>query len=132
MEVKEYFSNDRFARLAGIELTEVGDGYAKARMKVEEKHLNGANVCQGGAIFTLADLAFAAAVNSHGQVTVSTTATVSFVKSAQPGWLYAEARELVNHKKLPYGEVKITDEAGDIIAVLTSSGYRKRERFDDI
>ncbi len=130
MEVKEYFQNDRFARLAGIELLEVGEGYAKARMKVETKHLNGADVCQGGAIFTLADLTFAAAVNSHGQVTVSTTASISFIKAARPGWLYAEAREIVNHKKLPYGEVRVTDDAGDIVAVLTSSGYRKHERFD--
>jgi len=42
-------------------------GYCKARMKIEDKHLNAANVVQGGALFTLADLAFAIASNSRGQ-----------------------------------------------------------------
>ncbi len=58
--------NDRFAEHTGIELVEVSKGYARAEMKVEEKHLNGLGLAHGGAIFTLADLAFAAACNSHG------------------------------------------------------------------
>ena len=61
MTLKEFFKGDRFAVLAGCELTEIREGYARATMTVEERHLNGGDVCQGGAIFTLADLAFAAA-----------------------------------------------------------------------
>ena len=58
--LKEMLSHDRFAAEAGVELLEVREGCAKARMLVTEKHLNGGGVCQGGALFTLADLAFAA------------------------------------------------------------------------
>ena len=45
--------------LRGVELLETGNGYAKARMLIKPEHLNGGGVCQGGAIFTLADLACA-------------------------------------------------------------------------
>ena len=62
--LKEMLSADRFAAEAGVELLEISPGYAKARMKVTEKHLNAGGVCQGGALFTLADLAFAAVANS--------------------------------------------------------------------
>ena len=53
----DFFKNDRFAVHAGAELLEIKEGYARARMLVTEKLLNGADVCQGGALFTLADLA---------------------------------------------------------------------------
>ena len=120
----DFFKNDRFAAMSGAELTEVGSGYAKARLLVGDCHLNGAGICQGGAVFTLADLAFAAAVNSHGQVTVSVTANITFCHAAKKGWLYAEAREIVNHPRLPYVEVTVTDQEANIIAVMTSSGLK--------
>lgn len=123
--LKEFFKQDKFAELVGAELVEVKEGYARARMLVDSRHLNGAGTCQGGAIFTLADLAFAAAVNSHRVLTVSICSNITFVKSAREGWIYAEARELVNHHKVPFAEVKVTDEEGNILAIFTSNGYRK-------
>ena len=94
-------------------------------MLITPEHLNGGGFCQGGAIFTLADLAFAAAVNSHNVLTVSTSSNITFVKSVKSGYVYAEAHEIVNHHKLPYAEVIVTDEEGNTVAVFTSSGYRK-------
>jgi len=125
-DLKEFFKGDRFAARSGAELLEVGEGYAVARMEVTDDHLNGGQVCQGGALFTLADLAFAAAVNSHRRLTFSTTSTITFVSSVRKGSVVtAEAREVVNHPRMPYAEVRLTDEAGRIVAVFTSSGYRK-------
>jgi acyl-CoA thioesterase len=40
-------------------------------MNIEEKHLNALKTVQGGAMFTLADLTFAAASNAYGNVAVS-------------------------------------------------------------
>ena len=117
MTIHEFLKGDRFAVDAGVELLEVRNGYATARMKIEEKHLNGGGVCQGGAIFTLADLAFAAATNSHARLTLSTTSTINF--------LFAEAREVFSHKRLSNCEVRITNENGDLVATFVGSGYRK-------
>ena len=47
---------------------EVREGYSKARLEIKKEHLNAGNRTQGGAIFTLADLALAAAANSHGNL----------------------------------------------------------------
>lgn len=125
MNLKEFFEKDRFAKLAGAELMEIRPGYAKARMKITENHLNGGGICQGGAIFTLADLAFAAAVNSHLTMTFSTSSTISYFKGQKHGYIFAEACEIVNHHRMPFAEVRVTNEDGDLIAVFTSSGYRK-------
>ena len=127
MTLFEFFKNDRFASMAGVELMEISEGYAKARMLITPEHLNGGGVCQGGALFTLADLAFAAAVNSHLVLTFSTTSNITIFRSVTEGYVFAEANEIVNHPRLPYAEVKITDEKGQLIAIFTSSGYRKRD-----
>jgi acyl-CoA thioesterase len=134
MTLLEFFSGDRFAALAGCELIEIKEGYALAKMTVEEHHLNGGGFCQGGAIFTLADLAFAAAVNSHLVLTVSTSSNITYFRSVPLGaTIYAEAKELVDHHRMPYAEVRVSDEKNRLIAIFTSGGYRKQDVIlDDV
>ena len=95
-------------------------------MLVTDKHLNGGGVCQGGALFTLADLAFAAVANSRNLLTLSLNANITFLRAVSSGYVYAEAVETFNHAKVPFIEVRITDEEGCPVAVFTSSGYRKK------
>ena len=132
MTLKEFFKGDKFAQMIGAELLEMGEGYAKARMLVTPQHLNGAGQCQGGALFTLADLAFAAAVNSHGNVTVAISSNITFVSNVAEGFVYAEAHEVVNHHKVPYCEVRVTSEDGTLLAILNASAYRKKTAIDQL
>ncbi|GBC61878.1 PaaI family thioesterase [Desulfonema ishimotonii] len=125
---KEFIQKDIFARHAGIELINVSPGQAIARMKISEKHMNGAGVVQGGAIFTLADLAFAAASNSHGTAALGINATISFLKAGGTGTLTAEAREISRTNRLATYSVQITDDDGDVVAAFQGTVYRKRER----
>ena len=91
--------------------------------------LNAGGVCQGGALFTLADLAFAAVANSRKNITLSLNAQITFLRAVSDGYIYAEATEVFSHAKVPFIEVRITDEQGGLLAFLTSSGYRKREEW---
>ncbi|NLZ05224.1 MAG: PaaI family thioesterase [Phycisphaerae bacterium] len=125
--IKEFFKNDRFAEHCGIELVEVGEGRAKTRMKIEDRHFNGVNVVHGGAIFSLADLAFAAASNSHGTVAVAINASIWYVKAGLSGTLFANAREVSLNPKLATYSIEVTDDAGEIIAVFEGMVYRKKQ-----
>jgi acyl-CoA thioesterase len=127
LELRALFSRDRFAKLNGIELVEVGEGRATARMVVEDRHLNGVDVAQGGAIFTLADLAFAAACNSHGTIAVAINVSISFVQAARPGVLTAEATEVAMNPKLSSCTVHVKDGAGSLVAVFQGMAYRKKD-----
>ncbi|HIY36730.1 MAG TPA: PaaI family thioesterase [Candidatus Paraprevotella stercorigallinarum] len=129
MKLTEFLLNDRFAREAGATILHIEPGYARVSMEVTPRHLNAAGVCQGGAIFTLADLAFAAVANSHKNITLSLSANIAFLKSVKEGVIYAEARETFNHGKIPYIEVRILDEQNELIAILTSTGYRKKDEL---
>jgi acyl-CoA thioesterase len=126
-QVARFFRRDRFAWGAGIRLEEVRPGYARARMTAARRHLNAVDVVQGGALFTLADLAFAACCNSHGTVAVAVNVNIQFVRAGLPGRLVAEAREVALSPKLSSCEVKVRDRAGELVAIFTGLAYRKKE-----
>lgn len=122
--------NDRFAASIGAQLTTICEGYAKAELTVEERHLNGANVCQGGVMYTLADLAFAGVANCHGILTLGISNTITFLKSAKLGdHLTAECTEVLDHQKLPYCDIRVTNQNGEILAMVTGLAYRMRKDF---
>lgn len=126
MTAQEFFKNDLFAEGTGVELLEVKEGYSKARLTITEKHLNAGHRTQGGAIFTLADLALAAAANSHGTLAFSLSSTITFLRSSGPGdILYAEARERYTGRTTGYYQIDITNQRGDLIATFESSVFRK-------
>ncbi len=131
MTLKETLNKtDRFALNNGIQLTEVGEGYARAEMTVEERHLNGGNVCQGGALFTLADLTFAAAANSHGRLCLGINNQIHYVKSALLGdHLVAECREM-SSRKIHLLEARVTNQNGDLIALMTGECFMKDVIFE--
>ena len=124
--VKDFFKKDNFIVDVGIELLEVSPGYAKAKLEIEERHLNALKTVQGGALFTLADLAFAAAINAHGNAAVIINANMSFIKAATKGTLIAEAKETSISPKIATYNVDITDDNGDIIAIYQGMCYRKK------
>jgi acyl-CoA thioesterase len=127
-DIKQFFAaGDLFARHAGIELLEVEPGKAKASMKIEPYHFNAAKTVHGGAIFTLADFAFAVASNSHGTLSMGINTSVSFVKAATKGTLYAVATEQARNPKLASYLVRITDDAGEVVAIFQGMVYRKKE-----
>lgn len=127
MDIKEILNQtDHFAKNNGCQITEVDEHHAIAEMTVTNAHLNGGQVCQGGALFTLADLAIAALMNHQGQLTFGISNNIMFVASAHEGdTLRAEATFVTNHHKIPSVEVRVTNQHGDLICHVTGMGYRK-------
>lgn len=127
--VRQFFENDQFATRAGVRLVSVSPGCATAEMKVLPHHWNGMDNVQGGAIFTLADFAFAAAANSYGAVAVGVNVSITYMKAAKAGTLRAEARELSKNYKLGSYTVEVKDDSGELIAVFQGLAYRKQDKI---
>ena len=125
-QARRIFAADRYAALTGIEIIEAGEGCCKARLIIEDRHLNAANVVQGGAIFTLADFAFAVASNSHGQLALAINANISFLRGIAAGVLFATATEVGVPKRIGAYDVLVTDEQGEIVAQFNGIVYRKK------
>ena len=126
-DVKHCLDRDRFASHCNIELVSVEIGHARARMTLQDHHLNGVGIVQGGAIFTLADFAFAAASNSHGTVAVAVNVSISFLKAVSSGTLHAEAKEIARSSKLGSYTVEVRDEQNELVALFQGMAYRKKD-----
>ncbi|AZV46678.1 hypothetical protein C3L23_05130 [Nautilia sp. PV-1] len=124
-KIKTFFTEGRdFSKNIGIELLEVHWGYAKAKLKITEFHLNQAGVAHGGAIFTLADFAFAVASNSFGKVSLAINTSISFIHAGKLGdELIAEAKLVDESNRLGTYEVIITN-GEKKIAFFTGTVYK--------
>ena len=84
-QVARMLAEDAASRALGIEVVEVGDGTATARMTIRDDMVNGHAIAHGGVVFSLADTAFACACNSFGPVNVAASAEIVFVAAAHAG-----------------------------------------------
>lgn len=123
--IAEFFEGDHFACGNGMHVVEVRLGYGRTEMTVEPRHMNSVGILQGGAVFTLADLAFAAASNSHGVVAVAAQVDISYFKAVRAGKLTAVAEEISRTHKLSTCLIRVTDEEGALVALFKGLAYIK-------
>jgi acyl-CoA thioesterase len=129
MTPQEFFKGDIFAVNAGVELLEVREGYARAQLKITKEHLNAGGRTQGGALFTLADLALAACSNSYGKLSFSLSADITFLRASGEGdMLTATATMKYIGRTTGYFEVDITNQSDKLIASFRSSVFRMDEQ----
>lgn len=122
-KARDFFINDKYAMVTtGIEIDNVAEKYAKCSLKITDKHKNALGHVMGGAIFTLADLVFAIATNFNQPPTVSTSSTINFLSSPKGDVLYGESRLLKDGKRNCFYEITITDNLGNRIAIINTTG----------
>lgn len=127
----DFFKKDRFAMTNGIRLVEAKPGYAVAKMEIRDSHLNTVNIVQGGAIFTLADHAFAAASNAGGLVTLSTSAHISYFRPVRGVFsLTAIASAVSASNKICCYNVDVFDDDNVLVARFIGQGYIKKDKHD--
>jgi acyl-CoA thioesterase len=126
-DVRTLLAQDAFASGTGITLEHVEPGQARARLVIGPQHLNGVGIAQGGAIFTLADFAFAAAANSTGSVAVAIDVSISFLKAVTGGVLTAEAREEAASGRISTSVVRVTDQEGTLVAIFKGTAFRRKD-----
>jgi acyl-CoA thioesterase len=124
-KMMNFFRNDKFSGHVGIELIEVSEGRAKAKMKINEHHLNSMGTVHGAALFALADLVFAVASNSHGTIAMAINAHISYIKAARKGFLWAEGKEMSLNPKLATYTIHIRGDNNDLIAIFQGMVFRK-------
>ncbi|CQR52806.1 MULTISPECIES: PaaI family thioesterase [Haloferax] len=124
-EIRERASNDPYCGRVGIDLAEVGDGYAETTLTVAEDHLNFHGTPHGGAVYSLADAAFAAASNSHGDAAFALETNISYLAAAEVGeTLRAVAEETHLGGRTAEYEVVVSGGDGERIATFRGRVYK--------
>ena len=106
-----------------MEVLEVDEDHGVVVMPLDERHRNGMGHAHGGAIFALADMAFATVSSAAGICRVNAQSSISYLEPGRIGPLRGEARKIRSGKRLGVYEVRITDADGTLVAVAAITGY---------
>ena len=123
-EAREYFKKDVYAYNSGMVLEELGEDYAVCSLPIHERLLNANGGVQGGAIFTLADLAFAALVNNIHMPTVAQQVSINFLSAPKGGKLFARAELKKDGRSASVVNVTVADDTGRDIAQYVGTGFK--------
>lgn len=127
-EVQRVFRSDRFATDAcGCRVVEASRGHAVCEFDITPGHRNEKGGVMGGAIFTVADLAFAVASNVGEPVTVSVSSSIEFMSAAKGERLIATADVDKNGRTLGFYNCLVTDELGTPVARVTQTAMHLRQ-----
>ena len=130
-QINDYIQRDPFAKMLGAAVEIIKPGHSRVTITVTDEMLNFHGSMHGGVIFSIGDMAFAAASNSHGQTAVALNVCINFLKSAKSGdTLIAEALEQSSSGPMTLYDILIKDKGtGDIVAKSQNLVYRKKEWF---
>lgn len=127
-ELQKLYRNDRFATHAGCKIVRADREGVVCELEISEKLWNAHGAVMGGAIFTLADFAFAIACNLEGVPSVAIESNIRFYSATKGKKLIATCKTDKNGRALGHYTVEIEDDLGKKIAGLTAIAFHKNEQ----
>jgi acyl-CoA thioesterase len=128
-ELAARLTSDPWARSLGIEFLELRRGYCRLALPLQPHMLNFQGAPHGGVIFSLADVAFSLACNSHGVPAVALSVTISYLAAAPPGGrLVAEGRERKQGRRAGFYDITVSTAGGTVVAVVHCVAHRVATR----
>ena len=130
-KINEHIQRDRFAQFLGAKIEILKPGHSRVTLTVTDDMVNFHGSTHGGVIFSIGDMAFGAASNSHGQTAVALNVGINFLKATNSGdRLVAEAKEQTGAGPIALYDITIRDDrTGEIVAKSQDLVYRKNEWF---
>ena len=120
-----------FVNWLGATIEAIEPDYSRVSLVVTASMLNFHGMTHGGLVFSLSDMAFAAASNSHGQAALALNVATSFLRPTGVGdHLVAEAKEVHLGGATALYDILVTENNSQtLVAKSQATVYRKRESF---
>ena len=125
-EVKDLMYHDRYAvEATGITIEEIDEeGRAHLRMEIRPHHFNGGGRVMGGAIFTLADFAFASTVYANEMFCTAINCSIEYLSAGNGSFLTAIGYLDKSGRSILFGGADVFDETGRMIARMSAQSFR--------
>ncbi len=118
-------AHDRLIEIFGMDVEETRAGFAKVSMSVGSNHLNAAGLCHGAALFALADVAFALAVNCHGKMALAIEASMNYFRPVKPEErVTATCREVFQGRRTGTYLCSLTNNRDKEVALFKATAFR--------
>jgi acyl-CoA thioesterase len=111
--LRERLAHNPFVQFMGVEVPELGEGYARFTLEIRPDFHNSQGFLQGGVIAALADEAVAYALFSlvpEGEMISTVEMKINFLAPAQTGVIEAQAHIRKRGRTLSLGEVEVTQD----------------------
>jgi len=130
-KIIEYIQQDPFARFLGANVEVLKPGHSRVTLTITDEMVNFHGLTHGGVIFSIGDMAFAAACNSYGQTAVALNIAINFLNATTSGdQLIAEAKEQTTNGPVALYDITIqNNRTGEIVAKSQDLAYRKKDWF---
>ena len=122
--VRERARANLFWRTLGIDVEAAGEGWVRLRVPVRDDLRNAAGApVHGGVLATLVDAAVGGALGTYGTAATggvdqaTLDLNVTFIAAARGDALLAEGRILRRGRSIAFGETRVTDTAGTLVAL---------------
>lgn len=113
-----------FWRYLGIEVEAAGEGWVRLRVPVRDELRNAAGApVHGGVLATLIDAAIGGALGTYGSAAsggvdqATLDLNVTFIAAARGDVLVADGRIIRRGRTIAFGETRVTDGAGTLVAL---------------
>ncbi|MFC1872222.1 PaaI family thioesterase [Chloroflexota bacterium] len=119
-ELKKRAETEPVLKFFGMLLEDISPGFARVSMQVKPEYVNFHGVIFGGVIMALADQAFGYGANSVALPSYAAQFNTNIIAGAAVGdVLAAECTVLRSGRRAGFSEIRVTDQAGKLIAVAT-------------
>ena len=123
-EARDFFKNDRFATNAGMQIDDYCEDGATCSVVLTDDHKNAYGGVMGGAIFTLADLAFAVTANNIHSLSVASQVSINYLSAPKGSKLIATAKCIKDGKTTSVITVNVADDTGRDVALFTGTAFK--------
>ncbi len=121
VDVMNSFSNNTMVAHLGIEFTEIGDDFLKARMPVDNRTHQPLGLLHGGASVVLAETLGSSAgsmcVTYPDEYVVGLEINANHIKSARSGWVTGITKPIHLGKKTHVWEIKIFNDNEELVCI---------------
>ncbi len=123
-EAREHFKKDKFATNAGMVIDELGEDCSTCSVTITDDHRNAYGGVMGGAIFTLADLAFAVCANQIHCLSVAQQISINYLSAPKGERLIAKAKCIKDGRTTSIINVSVSDDTGRDVALFIGTAFK--------
>lgn len=120
-------AGDPYCQWLGVVVEEATPTVVTLSLTVRAEMSNGLGISHGGIAFSLADTAFAFAVNCGGRICVTVNGAISYAKAVRTGdRLVARAEVTATTRNLAFCEATVRDGEGTPVAIFHGTAFRTK------
>lgn len=130
-KMQEILKENGFAQLLGMELLEVREGFARGRIRLEERYANIYGGMHGGCSYALADTLAGIAASTYGNFVTTIDGKMNYLLPMKDTtYVNCEAHVVRQGGRIGVYEARITNDAGELLATADFTYYRTGSKIE--